>query len=68
MARDIQTIRIDSILGGHTQLSHFGAQGQFRSSLGIDPILGIYDPYINADANFDPTVHSELSGVPSGLL
>lgn len=36
-------IRIDSILGGHSVSTHFAADDQFRSSLGIDPSLPITD-------------------------
>lgn len=31
------TIRIESIIGGHSPTTHFGRNNQFRASLGIDP-------------------------------
>jgi len=37
MARDIRQIRIESILGGHAPITGFAGEGQFLSSLGIDP-------------------------------
>lgn len=37
------TIRIGSILGGHSPVTHFGKPGQFRASLGIDPAQPIDD-------------------------
>lgn len=49
-------IIIDSILEGHSHLTHFGAKGQFRASLGIDPLQPIDD----ADTAY--------STMPSGLL
>jgi hypothetical protein len=36
-------VTIDSILGGHSELSHFGMEGQFRSSIGIDPAQPLND-------------------------
>lgn len=49
-------ISVDSILGGHSALTHFAARGQFRASLGIDPAQPIDD----AD--------SKYSTIGSGLL
>lgn len=57
MANKTQQIRIESILGGHSQTSHFSGQGQDRASLGIDPAFPINDSFSDA-----------TSGVPSGLL
>lgn len=37
------TIRIETILGGMAQTSHFSGSGQFRASLGIDPAQPIDD-------------------------
>jgi hypothetical protein len=37
MANKTYQIVIDSILGGHSQLSHMSAPDQFRASVGIDP-------------------------------
>jgi hypothetical protein len=31
------TIRIDSVLGGHSPSTHYASSGQYRASLGIDP-------------------------------
>ena len=50
------TIKIESILGGHSPMTHFGRADQFRSSLGIDPGMPIDDSV------------SVLGGLPSGLL
>src|SRR6185503_16151315 len=52
----MQTIRIDSILGGHAPTSNFAGKSQFRASLGIDPAQPIDD----ADTKY--------SSVASGLL
>lgn len=43
MANKTQTIRIESILGGHSQLSNYANPDQFRSSLGINPSLPVND-------------------------
>jgi hypothetical protein len=57
MANRTQTIRIESILGGHAPTTHFAAEDQFRASLGIDPGSPITD-----DA-------TDVNGIkPSGLL
>lgn len=37
MANKTQTIRIESILGGHAPMTHFAAPDQYLTSLGIDP-------------------------------
>lgn len=37
MARNVQTIRIESILGGHSPTTFYGNEGQFFDSIGIDP-------------------------------
>jgi hypothetical protein len=37
------TIRIESILGGHSPASHFASEDQFQKSLGIDPSLPVDD-------------------------
>ena len=37
------TIRIDSILGGHSPTTHFSRADQFRASIGIDPSQPITD-------------------------
>lgn len=56
MEPKIRTIVIETILGGHSPTTHFGSQGQFRASLGIDPAQPIDD----LDTNF--------SSIASGLL
>jgi len=43
MANKTQTIRIESVLGGHAPTTHFGAPNQYRASLGIDPSQPIDD-------------------------
>lgn len=43
MANKVQTIKIDSILGGTSPLTHYGSGNQFRASLGIDPSQPIDD-------------------------
>jgi hypothetical protein len=50
-------VRIDSILGGHSQSSHFSSPGQFRTSIAIDPSLPSTD-----------TIGDAYSNVASGLL
>lgn len=35
----VRTIQIQSILGGHSVMSHFSSKDQFRASVGIDPSL-----------------------------
>ena len=52
----MQTIRIDSILGGQSPMANFSAKGQFRASIGIDPAQPIDDS------------DSVTSTVASGLL
>lgn len=39
----LQKIVIDNILGGHAPTTHFAGEGQFRSSIGIDPAQPISD-------------------------
>lgn len=56
MANKVQTIRIDSILGGTSPTTHYGSSNQFRASLGIDPAQPIDD----AD--------SATSSIAAGLL
>lgn len=43
MANKTQTIRIESILGGHSLTTNFSNENQFRASLGIDPAQPIVD-------------------------
>lgn len=59
MARDVHQIRIDSILGGQSQLSNLSGSDQFLSSLAIDPSVrssiisqagGILSPVLTSDA------------------
>ena len=52
----LQEIKIESILGGHSPLAHFGRSDQYRASLGIDPSL---------DTNIDNDVYGTIS---SGLI
>lgn len=56
MANKTQTIRIDSILGGTSPVTHFGGGGQFRASMGIDPSQPIDD------------LDTATSSIASGLL
>ena len=49
-------ITIDNILGGISPTTHFGSEGQFRASLGIDPAQPIDD---------DDTIYSTVA---SGLI
>lgn len=51
-----RVIKIESILGGQSPTTHFGASDQFRASIGIDPGMPIND---NQD---------RLAHYPSGLL
>lgn len=51
------TIRIESILGGHSPTTHFAAPNQFRASIGIDPAQPINDSF-----------RSSLGTVATGLL
>lgn len=57
MANKTQTIRIESILGGHAPMSHFAAPDQFKTSLGIDPSLPT-----------DDDLNGINGSLPSGLL
>lgn len=57
MAKDTYQIRINSILGGHSALSHFSGDNQFLSSLGINPARPISD-----------STSSYLSAQGSGIL
>ncbi len=43
MPHERRTIRIDSIWGGHSPSTHFGADNQYMSSIGIDPSLPFSD-------------------------
>ena len=43
MANKTQTIRIESILGGHSPTTHFAAPDQFRASFGINPSFEVTD-------------------------
>lgn len=52
-----RTIQIQSILGGHSLMSNFGAKGQFQTSLALDPSLPI-----------DFQAVSGIQIAPSGLL
>lgn len=53
MANKTQTIRIESILGGHSQLSHVSGLGEFYASLGIDPAIDASD--IGTDRFLQPS-------------
>lgn len=55
-------IKIESVLGGHARTTHFGASGQFRASLGIDPGSPIQGA-VNA-----PLTSSKYNIKPSGLI
>jgi len=55
-------IRIDSVLGGHSRTTHFGSQGQFRASVGIDPGSPIQGA-VNS-----PLLSSKYNMKPSGLI
>lgn len=52
------TIRIESILGGHSSLSHFARVDQFLNSVGVDP----------AQPSADSTSTDPLYSVGSGIL
>jgi hypothetical protein len=52
----LQTIRIESILGGQSDLANFAREDQFRASMGIDPAQPIDDD------------DSATSSVASGFL
>lgn len=56
MANKTKTIRIESILGGHSPTTHLAAPDQFRASFGIDPSL----PVDNGDGIY--------SSIASGLI
>jgi hypothetical protein len=56
MAKNKQTIKIESVLGGHSPTSHFSASNQYRASLGIDPSQPIDD------------AGSNVSTIGSGLI
>lgn len=56
MADNKFSIKIQAILGGHSALSHYAGDSQFRSSLGIDPSFPISD------------TDTALSIIGSGLL
>lgn len=60
------TIKIESILGGHSALSHFSGEGQFKSSLGIDPAQPINDGTTNvsfvASGLIRPAASEKFSG------
>jgi hypothetical protein len=59
MARDVKTIRIESVLGGHSPTTHFAAEDQFRASIGIDPSVAIRSTAQGFDLQ---------ASIPSGLL
>ncbi len=59
MANKTQTIRIESILGGHAPTTDFASPDQFRGCLGIDPSLPITDDALGVNA---------YAQYPSGLL
>lgn len=63
MAKDINQIRIESILGGQSQTSYFAERDQFYWSLGIDPGSGF-----NRKGQVSPSLISLGSGSSSGLL
>jgi hypothetical protein len=52
MANKTQTIRIESILGGHSPFGPFASADQFGYSLGIDPDLGVIN---NSFAGLKPS-------------
>lgn len=62
----MQSIRIDSILGGHSALANFAGKGQFRASIGIDPAQPIDDGdsvfSTEASGLLRPAASSKISG------
>lgn len=61
------TIRIESILGGHSPSTHFASKDQIRSSLGIDPSWPISDSQTDkygkvASGLIRPTAANKASG------
>lgn len=63
MANKTQTIRIESILGGHSTFTNFSRDDQYLASIGIDPSAAI-----SASVN-DYGVDGPVFGfVPSGLI
>lgn len=67
MANQTRTILIESILGGHSPMSHFAASDQFRASLGIDPALPADDTGsptkgVLASGLLRPTAYSLIFG------
>lgn len=60
----VQTLTIDSILGGHSSSPYLYAKGQFLNSIGIDPDLPITDganDYL-AGGLLRPTSYADFSG------
>lgn len=66
MANKTQTIRIESILGGHAPTTHFAASNQFRSSVGIDPAQPLTDSSVGygyvSSGLLRPVPVSKISG------
>lgn len=72
MARQVQTIRIESILGGEAPSSNFAAEDQFDRCLGIDPDWPLIDVdgTVLSENNFAPSLvlrPTALANVSSGL-
>ena len=57
------TIKIESILGGHSPSSHFSGKDQFRTSMGIDPSLSLADGLASSYASWRPCGLIRPSGV-----
>jgi hypothetical protein len=73
MANETKQILIESILGGHSPMSHFAASDQFRASLGIDPALpaddsGSVTKGIIASGLLRPTGYSTIFGSSSTTI
>lgn len=67
MARKVNQIRIESILGGHSPMTHFAAENQYQYSSAIDPEYGISDtvgigPDAKASGLLKPIASEEIEG------
>lgn len=56
------TVKIDSILGGHSPALFFSAPSQFDTSIGIDPDMPITDSAVRISGLLRPTAMAKFSG------
>src|SRR5690349_13194168 len=65
----IQTIRIDSVLGGISPMNYFSKRDQFKFCLGIDPSLAVNDSTaVGASGLLRPSTFKTITSATSSTF